>query len=158
MSQLSTMNWVDVEERLRVTDLGLVPVGAVEVYGPHMPQGTDGIVAQALCLAIADEIDCLVAPLIPVGYSAGLQTFPGTLSVSTGAVKEYCRGVAESLFDFGVNRVLFVNGHAGNVFPIDELCEDLGHNRSDRRLAQVDVWRYIQPFTSDLLGSERWKF
>ena len=60
MSQLSTMNWVDVERKLRVTDLGLVPVGAVEVYGPHMPQGTDGIVAQALCLGVADEIDCLV--------------------------------------------------------------------------------------------------
>ena len=59
MSHLSTMNWVDVEEKLARTDLGLIPVGAVEVYGPHMPQGTDGIVAEALCGKVAKSVEVL---------------------------------------------------------------------------------------------------
>jgi creatinine amidohydrolase len=158
MSHLSIMNWVDVEKKLARTDLGLIPVGAVEVYGPHMPQGTDGIVAEALCRKIAESVECLVAPLIPVGYSSMLQSFPGTLSVPASVVREYCKGIADSMFDFGIKRVLFINGHAGNVFPIDELCEELDRKDATRRLAQVDIWRYIQPFSADLLGSKKWKF
>jgi creatinine amidohydrolase len=156
VSELLTTNWVDVEAAASRTDIALIPLGAVEVYGPHMPQGTDGIVATALCRQLAARVDCLVAPLIPVGYSAMLASFPGTLSVPPAALVEYCRGVVESLFAFGIRRVLFVNGHAGNVQPIDVLCRDL--SAPDRKFAQVDIWRYIQPFTADILDSTEVKF
>jgi creatinine amidohydrolase len=158
MSRLAQMNWVDVERKLSGNDLCLIPVGAVEVYGPHMPLGTDGIVAEALAQTVADRLDALVTPLIPVGYSADLLSFPGTLSVPTAAVKQYCAGVAESLFLAGARRILFVNGHLGNVGPIDEVCQDLSRPNGQRRLAQVDVWRFIQPLSDGLLRSTEWKF
>ena len=154
--ELALMSWVDFEEIAAETDLALVPVGAVEVYGPHMPQGTDGIVAHALSVAVAERAGGVVAPLVPVGFSRSLTSFRGTLSVAPDAVREYCRGIAESLLDSGLRRVLFVNGHLGNVPAIDELCLELAADGC--RLAQVDVWRFIQPFTTEWLSSTEWKF
>jgi creatinine amidohydrolase len=156
MSELLTANWQDVEDRMRTTDIALVPVGAVEVYGRHMPQGTDGIVATALCRELSRRVDCVVTPLIPVGCSASLASFPGTLHVPPAALSAYLDGVVNSLLQFGVRRVLFVNGHAGNVQPIDEICRE--RSGPGRRFAQVDIWRYIQPLTGEMLDSVEYKF
>lgn len=156
VTEFPTSNWVDLEARAQRTDLALVPLGAVEVYGPHLPQGTDGIVALALCRQLGTRIDALIAPLIPVGYSAALDAFPTTLSVPPEALAAYTRGIVDSLLKLGVRRVLFINGHAGNVPLIDALSHDLA--RPGRRFAQLDVWRFVQPLCADLLGSEEWKF
>jgi len=158
MSEIADLSWVDFETKAHHTRIALVPVGAVEVYGPHLPQGTDGIVAHALCRCVAERLDCLVAPLVPVGWSKSLASFPGTLSVPADAVKEYCRGICESLFAWGLDKVLFVNGHLGNVAAIDNLCLDLDQPETGRRLAQIDIWRFIQPFSTDVLDSAEGRF
>jgi creatinine amidohydrolase len=156
MSELGTLAWVDVEHLLARTDLGLVPLGAVEVYGPHMPQGTDGIVAVELCRRLAERVPALVTPLIPVGDSASLASFPGTLAVRPSSLIAYVEDVVRSLLGFGLRRILFINGHAGNVQPIDTICRDL--SKDGCRLAQIDIWRFIQTFTRDLLDSQDWTF
>ena len=149
--------WVDLRDKLEQTDLAIIPVGASEVYGPHIPNGTDGLAATALARSVAEQVPALVTPLIPVGYSQRLMDFPGTLSVSAAALKAYLEGVVESLRAHGVRRVLFINGHAGNVFPISELLQEL-RDRHTMRGAQVDVWRFIQPLAKDLLESEAYPF
>ena len=73
------MNWVDFDALRKETDLVLMPFGAVEVYGPHLPMGADGISTSALAERVAAEETAFVAPLIPVGYSKALADFPGTL-------------------------------------------------------------------------------
>ena len=47
-TNLAEMSWTQAEQALAKTYLALVPVGSVEVYGPHLPQGSDGLVAQAV--------------------------------------------------------------------------------------------------------------
>jgi len=155
---IAEASWVDIEERVRHNPCALVPVGAVEVYGPHLPQGTDGIVAAAVCERAAARAGCLAAPLVPVGWSEGLASFPGTLSVRPDVLRGYCDGLVTSLFPWGVRSILFVNGHLGNVPCLQELT--LTYDRPDegRRVAQIDLWRFIQPFTADLLRSPSWKF
>ena len=150
--------WVDVEDRLRHTRRALIPVGAVEVYGPHLPQGTDGIVAAAIAERVGRRTGCLVAPLVPVGWSESLASFPGTLSVSPEAVKAYCAAIVASLYRWGVRCILLLNAHLGNVACLQDLCLEQDRPAEDRRLVQIDLWRYIQPFTADLLGSPSWKF
>jgi creatinine amidohydrolase len=70
------MNWVDFDALRAETDLALIPLGAVEVYGPHLPLGADGIATTALAARVAERVPAFVAPLIPVGYSAALDDFP----------------------------------------------------------------------------------
>ena len=149
--------WVDLRDQFKQTDLALIPVGASEVYGPHIPNGTDGLTALALARNVAERVPVLVTPLVPVGYSKRLMDFPGTLSVTAAALKAYLHGVVESLRLHGVRRVLFINGHAGNVFPISELLQDL-RDTYNLRGAQIDVWRFIQPLAKDVLESDTYPF
>ncbi|TVR76237.1 MAG: creatininase family protein [Sphaerobacteraceae bacterium] len=147
------MNWQDYDAAQKETDLVLIPLGAVEVYGPHLPMGADGIATTALANGVAEQLPALVAPLIPVGYSEALQSFPGTLSVKPASLMAYTRDVAESFIKWGCKRILFINGHAGNVPYINELSREL-ENEYGVRCAQIDWWRYIQPLVEDLVESD----
>jgi len=155
---IAEASWVDVEAGVRRSTCALVPVGAVEVYGPQLPQGTDGIASAAICEAVAARTGCLVAPLVPVGWSESLASFPGTLSVRPDVLRAYCDGLVTSLFSWGIRSILFLNGHLGNVGCLQELALAYDRPNEGRRVAQIDLWRFIQPFTADLLRSPSWTF
>lgn len=150
---LLNATWVDVARRLESGKLAIIPVGAVEVYGPHLPQGTDGIVALALAEAVSRDVECLVSPLIPVGWSEPWSGFPGTLSVRPESLKAYLSDIVESLLAMGVAQIVILNGHLGNVAVIQEIAQEFGSRRRVR-VAQVDLWRFIQPHVRDLMEGE----
>jgi creatinine amidohydrolase len=145
---LAELSWVQAEKALASTDLALVPVGAVEVYGPHLPQGSDGLVAQEVARRLAKRVPAVVTPLVPIGCSQMLMSFPGTLSVSSEALKAYLTDVADSLAHWGIKRILFMNGHAGNVPAIGEICREFGERGV--RCAQVDWWRAVAKAAPDI--------
>lgn len=138
---LQEMSWVQAEKALKATTFAIVPVGAVEVYGPHLPMGSDGLVALEASRRLADRTGAVVAPLVPIGCSQSLMSFPGTLSVEPETLKAYLRDVANSLVFYGIKRILFMNGHAGNVTLIGELAREL--MEKGIQVAQVDWWRAI---------------
>lgn len=153
MYDMMCMSWVEYEKMSAQKGVVLVPVGSVEVYGPHLPLGTDGIVAQKLAKRVAEASNvCLVAPLIPIGFAKDLQEFPGTLSVSPETLKAYLRETALSFIRWGAKRILFLNGHLGNVAPIRQLLLELQEEHGTP-CAQVDIWRFIQPISGDILES-----
>jgi creatinine amidohydrolase len=147
------MNWVDFDAMRDEIDTVLIPLGAVEVYGPHLPMGADGIATSALARLVAEEYPAFVAPLIPIGFSEALAEFPGTLSVRPESLIAYTSDVAESFIRWGCRRILFINGHAGNVPYLNELQRQLEEDYGVRA-AQIDWWRYIQPLVEDLVESD----
>lgn len=153
MTLVQYMTWLDFDAQRRQTDLVLIPLGAVEVYGPHLPMGADGIATLALAQRVAERVPAFVAPLIPVGFSQSLAEFPGTLSVRPQSLLAYTRDVAESFIRWGCRRLLFVNGHAGNVPYLNELALEL-EATYPVRCAQIDWWRFIQPLVEDLVESD----
>ena len=86
---LQELSWTRAEQALAKTSLALVPVGAVEVDGPHLPQGPDGVVAQEIAKRLAQRVDAVVTPLVPIGCSQALMSFPGTLTVLSASLKAY---------------------------------------------------------------------
>jgi mycofactocin system creatininase family protein len=94
----------------------LVPTGSVEQHGPHLPLDTDIRVAAAVADAAAAELGAgfVVAPPISYGASGEHQGFAGTISIGTPALTalfvEYGRSACE-----WAGRLVFVNGHGGNV-------------------------------------------
>ena len=147
------MNWVDFDALRNETDLVMIPFGAIEVYGPHLPMGADGISTSALALGVAAEEPAFVAPLIPVGYSKALADFPGTLNVQPSSLVAYARDVAVSYIGWGCKRVLFINGHAGNVPYLAELAGELEEDHGVK-VAQIDWWRFIQPLVEDMVEAD----
>jgi mycofactocin system creatininase family protein len=107
----------------------LVPLGATEQHGPHLPLGTDTEIAVALAQAAADRLPgAFVAPALAYGSSGEHQDFAGTLSIGAEATElvlvELGRSATET-FD----RLLFVNAHGGNAAPLAaavELLRDEG--------------------------------
>ncbi|MEM7127787.1 MAG: creatininase family protein [Chloroflexota bacterium] len=153
MSELAKMTWLEIDALRRKTDLAILPSGAVEVYGKHLPTGSDGIMALALAQALAEKVPAGIAPLVPVGESRVLNAFPGTLWVSAESLKAYLGDIARSMIHWGFRRLLFINSHAGNVATVNQLAMTL-REEHDVLCAQADTWRFIQPSTDGMWESE----
>jgi creatinine amidohydrolase len=94
-----------------IGDLLVVPLGATEQHGPHLPLGTDTIIACAL----ASTLDAVVAPALPYGSSGEHAGFPGTLSIGREAL---VRVLVELVRSSTFGRVLLVSAHGGNAEPL----------------------------------------
>jgi len=122
-------------------EVGLVPVGATEQHGPHLPTGTDTIVAQALCDAVSANTGAPVLPAIPVACSYGHGTeLPGTLSLSPELLAAVCRQYVEWAATSGLTRILFVNSHFGNAASLGIATDHLRLFRPDLRVGYVNWW------------------
>ena len=98
----------------------LVPVGAFEQHGPHLPFDTDTRIATALVSAAVtvltddDRAEVFVAPAVPMSASDEHLGFAGTLSAGTEATGSMLAGIARSAASWA-RGTLFVNGHGGNA-------------------------------------------
>lgn len=94
----------------------LVPLGSTEQHGPHLPLDTDTRIASAVARATSAEVGDpnLVAPAIPYGAAGEHQDFPGTVSIGTAALTTVLVEYGRSACDWA-GRVVFVNGHGGNI-------------------------------------------
>lgn len=146
------MSWTAFVERKKATSLVIIPSGAYEVYGPHLPLGSDTLVAQKLAEQIAQHVHAMIGPTLEVGDSATLSDFPGTIVIRPEHFKLYLNDVVESLLKWGFTDFLFVNNHAGNVPMISQLCTSLTA-KSGIRCAQLDFWRFIQSHDEGILES-----
>jgi creatinine amidohydrolase len=114
------------ERRLRSNPLVILPVGALEAHGPHLPLGADQIQAEETAIALADRVDGLVAPTIPYGSAPAARKFPGTVSLSMAQLGAHAQGVLSELARTGVRRILVLSGHGerGHMAALREACEE----------------------------------
>lgn len=147
---LNNRPWVDFDAFRKQSDLAFIPAGAVEVYGPHLPMGTDTIVVTHVAHQVADQLNAVVLPALPVGFSRSLQGFPGTLNIAPSTVAAFLRESAESVIPWGVKRIVFFNNHRGNLGPVDEVSMDL-QARHGVRCAQVFWWDFVAPLIKDII-------
>lgn len=115
--ELAGAAWPDVG----ADPLVLVPVGSTEQHGPHLPLSTDTVIAQAVAEGAAGALPgrrVLVAPAIPYGASGEHAGFPGTVSIGHAALDALLVETVRSLA-LWAGRVVFVNGHGGNVGTLD---------------------------------------
>ena len=109
--------------------LVVLPVGATEQHGPHLPLGTDGLIVEHITREAAREVrptvDVLVAPTLQVGSSHHHLPFGGTISLSTERYYGALSDMVESLIESGFRRIFILNGHGGNHEIIEIVARDL---------------------------------
>lgn len=93
----------------------VVPLGALEQHGPHLPLDTDAAIATAVSVAVSAARDrAALAPTLPLGASGEHAGFPGTLSIGTDALHHVLIELVRSSTP-AFAAVMVVNGHGGNV-------------------------------------------
>jgi creatinine amidohydrolase len=130
----------------------VIPVGATEQHGPHLPVGTDTFavetVSRRAAEAASDSIPVVVSPTLPFGSSQHHVPFGGTMSLSTEVYYRAVSDLVESLILGGWSRVLIVNGHGGNSELVQLVVRDLAL-KHPVNLAALSYW---SPAWDALLG------
>lgn len=123
---LPLMTTAAVSDALRRgVDTVIVPAGATEQHGPHAPLCTDSIVAEEVAVRLALRIGALVAPLLPVSFSAQHLHFAGSISLSLDTLVQVLCEVVESLAGQGFRRFVLLSGHGGNRTVLDVTAREL---------------------------------
>lgn len=112
--QIRDVNYLGVVD----TKIVIIPVGSTEQHGPHLPLGTDTIIASELANRVAEKIDAYVAPTIPFGMSEHHMDFCGTVSIRGDVLAEYLLDVFTSFARHGFKIMVVMNGHGGNEASI----------------------------------------
>ncbi|HWE65638.1 MAG TPA: creatininase family protein [Acidimicrobiales bacterium] len=149
------LTWPELEElvRARPHEVALLPVGATEQHGPHLPTGTDTVIATGLCRAVSARTGALVLPAVSIGCSYGHGTaLPGTLSLPPERLAEVVRECVEWVGASGVRRVLAVNGHFGNQVSLGMAGDHLRHQRPDLRFGVLNWWTLTPAITAETLA------
>jgi len=151
--RLADATWTDVRDA--DVDVAFVPVGSTEQHGPHAPLGTDTLDAVAVAEAGAAAYEetrgaesdgnersgeVAVTPPIPVGVAEEHRAFDGTMWVSPDTFRAYVREAVESLPHHGVDRVVFVNGHGGNVEALAEVARRFSRDGAHDGYAVAFTW------------------
>jgi creatinine amidohydrolase len=106
--------------------LCLLPVGATEQHGRHLPTNTDTVIAEELCWAASAQTGVPVLPAIAVSSSqAHTARWPGTIALTPRTFIEVCVEIAHWVERSGFERLLYVNAHGGNVAPIRVALDEL---------------------------------
>ncbi len=111
---LPHMTVPEVEAFLDRSDMVIIPVGALEQHGDHLPIGTDFLNGVERCKLIAQERDILVAPVLMVGQSPYHMGFAGSLSLKAETIIDVHLQAVESLIHHGFKRFIIMNSHGGN--------------------------------------------
>ncbi len=111
---LPHMTVPEVEAFLTKSDMVIIPVGALEQHGPHLPIGTDILSGIERCKLIAQERDILVAPILFAGQSPYHMGFSGSITLSAETILKVHLEAVESLIRHGFKRFIIMNAHGGN--------------------------------------------
>jgi creatinine amidohydrolase len=133
MPTLATSSWTDAE---KLTERVLVvPIGATEQHGPHLPLTTDSDIAVALAerllKAIPDTV--VVAPPVAFGSSGEHQAFAGTIAIGQPAIEEFLVELGRSATNTW-RRILLLSTHGGNAEPVMRAARRLRDEDRDVRV------------------------
>lgn len=134
----------------------VIPIAAVEQHGPHMPAGTDTI----LCGAVAETVEArlsqrvLLTPTLWLGASAHHLRFGATLDSRLDTYVATLCDIARSLLDDGYQRLLFLNGHGGNIDPMLVAVRTIQPAYPKALLAAGSYWCAADQLLSETLAGD----
>lgn len=114
MTELGGLTWPEIPSAGSVL---VVPIGSLEQHGPHLPLDTDARVAAVVARRAVERLgrgEVFLAPALPYGASGEHEGFPGTVSIGTAALELVLVELGRSASRWA-ERIVFVNGHGGNL-------------------------------------------
>jgi creatinine amidohydrolase len=153
--RMDNMSWIEYENRVKAGAVVFLPCGATEQHGPHLPLGTDALLASAISEDVAFAINGIVAPALSYGYKSqpkcgGGQHFCGTTSVDGATLTAVVRDAVREFHRHGVKRLVLVIGHYENQWFVTEGIElalrDIGSD-TGLEVMRLEHWEFVNAST-----------
>src|SRR5256885_835288 len=124
--ELCEMTWPKVAALSKDMPV-VIPIAALEQHGRHMPVFTDSMLLGEVIRRAKEPLQhrILFTPLMWLGNSHHHLDFPGTLSASPRVYMDLLIDLAENMIFHGFRRIVFVNGHGGNIVPAQQALFEL---------------------------------
>jgi creatinine amidohydrolase len=123
------ISWPDLAGGDPARWIAVLPLAATEQHGPHLPLGTDVMIAQAYLARVRellpDAVPATFLPLQPVGISSEHLDFPGTLSLTPEAALRSWMALGESVARAGLKKLVMVTSHGGNLAAMGLVAQEL---------------------------------
>ena len=139
------LTWPEVNEAVAAGRIPILPVGAIEQHGPHLPLKIDRwestSIAEEAARRSADRL--LVMPPVAYGYATHVMDFPGTITIHHETLIRYVVDIVKSLAFHGFRRIMILNGHGSNQNPL-ELAGRRVMLETDAWVAMASWWNMTQ--------------
>lgn len=112
------ITWKEFADLLKETDVGIVPIGVLEVHGYHGPLGFDNYIAEEIAERLAKKVKSIVFPILKYGNNTtryDCTMWLGTISISSETLANLYTEIGKELARQGIKRIVFVNGHYCNT-------------------------------------------
>ena len=148
---LEEMNAIQVKETITDKTIAILVIGACENHGDHMPFGSDFIFPRKLVENVITDLSkndntrslynsLILLPAIPYGVSSHHNNFQMTMSVKPSTMVSLIEDILLSLVMNGVRKILVINGHDGNIAPIEIASRKVKNENEDVVIACLESW------------------
>ncbi len=151
----SRLTWPEAETAVREMPACLVPFGAIEEHGPHMPLQADNLLAEEVCRRVCERTGVILMPTVPYGQVWSAYRFPGTLSMSVDTLIAFTIDLVRSLRDHGFKLVLLHSGHVGNLVGLREAIRRCDAEMPDVKVVLLDRLAAALAEVEDVLTTRR---
>ncbi len=122
----------DFQEALeRSGGLCVIPLGATEKHGPHLPLGTDSFIARKISKDAAEKEDAVVFSSFDFGQLLGFQHLPGSICLSTQTIVDYLFELCSEIARNGFRKILLLSAHGGNQQIMDVITQKTLESKKD---------------------------
>jgi creatinine amidohydrolase len=153
--QLAELTWEEAGEAARANRRVIVPAGATEAHGQHLPLDVDTHQAATVAARLAERVGALVAPALPYGYSTTWMGFPGTMTLSSETFQQVLVELCSSLVSHGFYRVLILNGHRPNGTACDCAARRVVDRHAHQLPVEITAASYWEPAAAELHALRR---
>jgi creatinine amidohydrolase len=141
--RMSFMTQMEVSDAISAGKAVILPTGATEAHGPHMPTDTDTHQADHIAWLLAQRIGALVAPPVAYGISKTFEFFPGTISLTIPTYQTMLFEIGSALIRQGFKHLIILNGNRPNGTANDAVARHLVDELDashDFRVSAVSYW------------------
>ncbi len=127
--EIINMTRDEVKAAIEEFPVAILPMGATEQHGHHLPLGVDIFLAEGISRKLSEQTGALLLPSLPFGYSWVWRDIPGTVSLQQHHVEAVIKDIAHSVERYGIKMLVLVNGHDANnasmKYATRELADEL---------------------------------
>ncbi|HXT84443.1 MAG TPA: creatininase family protein [Verrucomicrobiae bacterium] len=142
---LEELNAIQVKDKINQKTIVFIVLGACENHGSHMPFGADFIFPMKLIQIIIEDLlkinnNIIVLPAVPYGLSSHHNNFQMTISLEPNTMILILENIMQSVVKNGVNKIIILNGHDGNISPIEIASRKIKNDYPEVILACLESW------------------